>query len=120
MRKCGRMRSPAIDGLGYDAPGAKEAVTDGGGGFVIEGLPAGYVQLMATATGYHFGDIGTIHEVPETNVAGTARERGKNPGQRGRQGWPAPDSIQRASAVDHCRIRRGFKTGFMGWRGDSE
>jgi hypothetical protein len=57
-----------INGRGYNSPDAKPATTDKSGQFEITGLPTGYTQLYASASGYHFSDLFTIHDVPATNL----------------------------------------------------
>jgi len=66
--KVGILNILAIDGRGYGAPDAKEAITDDNGVFKIEGLPTGYAQLMAQATGYHFDGLSAIYDVPGTDI----------------------------------------------------
>ena len=56
------------DGRHYEPPDTWSVETDDAGRFELTGLPAGYAQLYATARGYHFSDLHTIHEVPATNV----------------------------------------------------
>ena len=58
----------AMNGRGYRLPAPPEAVTDPQGRFELSGLPAGYTQIFAHASGYHFGDIFTIYDVPTTNI----------------------------------------------------
>ena len=61
-------RVMGINGRGYSLPATPEAVTDQAGQFELAGLPTGYAQVRAHASGYHFGDIFTIYEVPSTNI----------------------------------------------------
>lgn len=58
----------AMDGRGYRQPLSWQAETDEAGRFDLAGLPAGFLQLHASASGYHFGDLFTIYDVPSTNV----------------------------------------------------
>lgn len=58
----------AMDGRGYRQPLSRQAETDDAGRFDFTGLPAGFLQLHASASGYHFGDLFTIYDVPSTNV----------------------------------------------------
>jgi hypothetical protein len=56
------------DGRHYEPPDTWSMETDDAGRFELTGLPVGYAQLYATARGYHFTDMHTIHDVPATNV----------------------------------------------------
>lgn len=58
----------AMDGRGYAMPEQPVAVTRNNGGFVLTNLPTGFTQFHIYETGYYFGDLFTIHDVPGTNV----------------------------------------------------
>jgi hypothetical protein len=58
----------AMDGRGYSGLDPREIATDEKGRFELAGLPEGFTQLHATAPGYYFGDLFTIHDVPSTNI----------------------------------------------------
>ncbi|HEY0456070.1 MAG TPA: carboxypeptidase-like regulatory domain-containing protein, partial [Verrucomicrobiae bacterium] len=66
-----------IDGRGYELPERPEVKTDADGEFTISGLPTGYGQLWASATGYYFGDIFTIHDLPAKDVVLKMTRAGK-------------------------------------------
>ena len=56
------------NGLHYESYEKSNVETDASGRFEIAGLPTGFIQLRAMATGLYFSDLRTIHDVPATNV----------------------------------------------------
>src|SRR5262249_41062442 len=56
------------DGRHYEPPDTWSVITDEAGQFELTVLPRGYAQLFASASGYYFGDMTTIYDVPTTNV----------------------------------------------------
>jgi hypothetical protein len=65
-----------IDGRGYTLPVTPQTTTDAAGGFMIEGLPAGYCQFWASADGYSYGDVTTVYEAPVDSVTLTLKRAG--------------------------------------------
>jgi hypothetical protein len=58
----------ALNGRGYSPAGTLSTVTGADGRFEFTGLPTGFTQMHATATGYHFTDLFALHEVPATDL----------------------------------------------------
>jgi protocatechuate 3,4-dioxygenase beta subunit len=56
------------NGFYYDPYESADVETDDAGRFELKGLPKGFAQVRARASGYFFSDSATIHDVPATNI----------------------------------------------------